>query len=162
MYTPLMFAWARRLKLSEHDAADLVQGLFRILVEKLPHFHLDKNKSFRSWLKTILVNRWRNWRRKQASAKVEAGQAVLEGLASAGETPDFEEAEYRRYLLHRAFELVKSEFPATTWQACWEYLVQGRPAAEVAAELRCRSTPCIWPRAVCCAACSVELAGLLE
>ena len=35
----------------------------------------------------------------------------------------------------RATELVRSEFEPTTWRACWEVTVQGRPASEVAQEL---------------------------
>jgi RNA polymerase sigma-70 factor (ECF subfamily) len=64
IYTPLLFVWARKLGLGEHDAADLVQDLFALLVEKLPQFRYDASKSFRSWLKTILINRWRNLLRK--------------------------------------------------------------------------------------------------
>jgi RNA polymerase sigma-70 factor (ECF subfamily) len=30
---------------------------------------------------------------------------------------------------------MQAEFQPVTWQACWEYVVASRPAAEVAAEL---------------------------
>ena len=60
LYTPLFFTWTRRLGLSEHDAADLIQDIFTTLVEKLPTFHCDPQQSFRAWLKTVLLNRWRN------------------------------------------------------------------------------------------------------
>jgi RNA polymerase sigma-70 factor (ECF subfamily) len=30
---------------------------------------------------------------------------------------------------------MRAEFQLTTWRACWEYAVLGRPAAEVASEL---------------------------
>ena len=30
---------------------------------------------------------------------------------------------------------MQTEFPPKTWQACWEHVVQGPAAAEVAAEL---------------------------
>src|ERR1700733_8814719 len=46
VYTPLLFAWAARLGLTGHDAADLVQDVFTILVEKLPEFRYDSDKSF--------------------------------------------------------------------------------------------------------------------
>ena len=60
MYTPLFFTWTKRLRLSDHEAADMVQDLFTVLVEQLPKFAYDCDKSFRGWLKTILLNRWRN------------------------------------------------------------------------------------------------------
>ncbi len=45
------------------------------------------------------------------------------------------EAEYRELLVARALELMQDEFQPATWKACWEVVVAGRPAAEVAAEL---------------------------
>jgi RNA polymerase sigma-70 factor (ECF subfamily) len=47
----------------------------------------------------------------------------------------FGEAEYRQHLARRALELMQAEFQHTTWKACWEHVVNDRPAAEVAAEL---------------------------
>ena len=60
LYTPLFFDWARRLGLQDDDASDLVQDVFVILVEKLPGFRPDPEHKFRSWVRTILLNRWRN------------------------------------------------------------------------------------------------------
>jgi hypothetical protein len=48
MYTPLFFAWTKRLGLDDHAAADLVQDLFTVLVEQLPHFDYDQQGSFRA------------------------------------------------------------------------------------------------------------------
>src|SRR5437016_1663068 len=75
LYTPLMFAWTARMGLSDHDAADLVQDVFAILVEKLPTFRYDPDKSFRAWLKTVLLNRWRERLRKGKAAKEARGDS---------------------------------------------------------------------------------------
>jgi len=134
LYTPLLFYWARKLGMREADAADLVQDVFTILVQKLPTFQYDQGKGFRSWLRTVLLNKWRSSLRRGANAP----KTVQEGL---GEVPDPQgpeelvEAEYRQHLLSNALDLMKSEFPFKTWKACWEHVVLGRPAAEVAAEL---------------------------
>jgi RNA polymerase sigma-70 factor, ECF subfamily len=134
LYTPVLFAWARRLGLQASDAADLVQEVFTLLVEKLPEFEYDKHKSFRSWLRTVTLNKWRDVCRRKAVIPVQA----VGGLSDAS-VPDpadaLDEAEYRRQLVSRALELLRTEFQPVTWQACWEYVVQGRPAAEVAREL---------------------------
>ena len=45
------------------------------------------------------------------------------------------EQEHRDYLVSRALKIMKTDFQPTTWQACWEHVVCGRPVAEVAAEL---------------------------
>lgn len=132
LYTPLLFAWAAQLGLSEHDAADLVQDVFATLVEKLPAFRYDESKSFRAWLKTVLRNRWRQWCRKRVAT---AGDSALAGVARADDGPDLAEQEYRRLLAQRALAVMQADFEPATWKACWELVARGRPAADVAAEL---------------------------
>src|SRR5262249_9073302 len=69
---------------------------------------------------------------------LDADEKHLEEAASPPDSSAFEEVEYRQYLVGRALEIIGSEFPPTTWKAFWEYVVCGRPAAEVAAELGLR------------------------
>jgi RNA polymerase sigma-70 factor (ECF subfamily) len=135
LYTPLLYSWAARLGLQPSDAADLVQDVFVILVRTLPEFDYDARKSFRAWLRTILMNRWRDRGRRPAAATGEAGAVVLEQLSSPDQADEVEEAEYREQVTIRALELMRREFRQSTWQACWEHVVNGRPAAEVAREL---------------------------
>src|SRR5690242_12144569 len=94
LYTPLFFAWTRRLGLNAHDGADLVQDLFTIVVEKIPQFEYDPRKSFRAWLQTILINRWRNRRRRRRAESLEGKDPI-----APAEPPEFEEVEYRQYLV---------------------------------------------------------------
>jgi RNA polymerase sigma-70 factor, ECF subfamily len=133
LYTPLLFAWARRLGLQDQDAADLVQEVFTVLVQKLPEFQYDRDKSFRAWLWTIIRNKWRDDRRRPAPRPLEAGdEPVVEG---PGGVDVLAEAEYRQQLVSRALELMHTDFQPATWRAFWEHGVCGRPAAEVGAEL---------------------------
>jgi RNA polymerase sigma-70 factor (ECF subfamily) len=73
-----------------------------------------------------------------------------------------EEAEYRRYLLERALQLIQSEFQTGTWEAFRACVVLGKSPAEVAAELG------ITVNAVYLAKCRVlrrlrqDLEGLLD
>jgi RNA polymerase sigma-70 factor, ECF subfamily len=131
LYTPLLYSWARRLGLSEPDAADLVQDVFTTLVQKLPEFRYEADKSFRCWLRTILLNKWRDLVRRQAPAATRAGLDTL----VAPEQEAFGEAEYRRSLVSLALNIMQIEFSPKTWRACWEHVVADRPAKEVAAEL---------------------------
>jgi len=41
LYTPLLYYWARGAGLPAHDAADLVQDVLVVLVQKLPEFQYD-------------------------------------------------------------------------------------------------------------------------
>src|SRR5262249_42584679 len=66
LYTPLLYCWGGRLGVQEADAADLVQDVFTLLYQKLPGFTYLPEKSFRAWLRTVLVNRWREGRRRRA------------------------------------------------------------------------------------------------
>jgi RNA polymerase sigma-70 factor, ECF subfamily len=131
LYTPLLFHWARSRGLQEDDAADLVQDVLVILVQRLPEFQYQPGKSFRGWMRMVLLNKWRD--RMAAAAP---GQ--LNGVAEP-EAPDgvalLEEEEYRRYVVGRALRLMQTDFEPTTWQACWETVVGERPVAEVAAAL---------------------------
>jgi RNA polymerase sigma-70 factor (ECF subfamily) len=134
LYTPLLYHWARRLGLHEPDAADLVQDVLTLLVRKLPEFTYDRNKSFRAWLRTVALNCWRN-RLRRAELPRAADAPDLDALPGRDDAPLFDESEYRQWIAGRALELMQAEFQATTWKACWECVVHGRPAAEVAAEL---------------------------
>lgn len=135
LYTPLLFHWSQRLGLNQADAADLVQDVFALLLVKLPEFKYDSCKSFRSWLHTVMLNKWRSSLRGRVAT---SGGAALDEVANSGD-PDpavvFEEAEYRRYVLTRAMQIMESQFEETTWRACWEHTIMGRPAVQVAAEL---------------------------
>jgi RNA polymerase sigma-70 factor, ECF subfamily len=137
LYTPLLYYWARRMGLQEPDAADLVQEVFTLLVQKLPQFAYDEHRSFRGWLRKVTVNKWRE-KQRRASGRPGAAAGPLPELAGPDGAEAFWEAEYRGHLVRRALEVMQSEFQPSTWKACWETAVEGRPAADVAAELGLR------------------------
>lgn len=134
LYTPLLFHWARRLELQDPDAADLVQDVLTTLVQKLPGFRYEPDKRFRGWLWTVTLNLSRQHRRR-AALPVRPDPAALEECEVSGELAALEDDEYNRHLVARALQLMQAEFRETTWKACWEHVIEGRPAAEVASEL---------------------------
>jgi RNA polymerase sigma-70 factor (ECF subfamily) len=133
LYTPLLYYWSREMGLREPDAADLVQDVFALLWVKLPEFRYDPGKSFRSWLRTVTRNKWRERARKDR-LRPDAAAEPLSDMAGP-ESPDLWEAEYHRHVVRKALELMQNEFEATTWKACWEVVAHDRSAADVAAEL---------------------------
>lgn len=133
LYTPLLYYWARRIGLRADDADDLVQEVFVVLVRKLPEFEYDPLKSFRSWLRTVALNKFREVRRKP-SASMKNG-VTLDELAVPDTAEALWEEEYRQHLVQQALALMRADFQPTTWKACWDYVVNERSAAEVAAEL---------------------------
>src|SRR5262249_48619399 len=62
--------------------------------------------------------------------------ALLSDLPGHDPWESFTEADYQRYLVRRAVELMRTDFEPTSWRAFWETSVQARPAADVASELR--------------------------
>jgi RNA polymerase sigma-70 factor (ECF subfamily) len=134
LYTPMLFEWTARLHVPEQDAADLVQNVFLTLVRQMPHFHYDQAGSFRGWLRTVLLHRYRDQlRRRQLPAARES--VDLDSLGGPDPVKELAEVEYRGYLAGRALRLMQSDFAPSTWRACWETVVRERPAADVAAEL---------------------------
>jgi RNA polymerase sigma-70 factor (ECF subfamily) len=132
LYTPLLYHWGRCAGLQESDVADLVQDVFQILVQKLPTFAYDRNRTFRGWLRTVLLNQWRATLRRRTEHPLDPGEVAVGEGDVREETM---EKEYRDYLVTRALHVMKTDFQPTTWQACWEHVARGRPVSEVASEL---------------------------
>lgn len=135
LYTPLLCHWVGRLGLEGQDEADLVQDIFTVLVQKLPQFCYDSKKRFRAWLWTVTLNCYRERLRRQ-QVPVQPGEpAMLSQATTPDVAEEVAEEEYRQYLTRRVMELMQAEFQPATWKAFWEYVVNQRPAAEVADEL---------------------------
>ena len=135
LYTPLLYAWACRLGLQGSDAADLVQDVLTLLIQRLPSFQYDRQKSFRAWLKTVITNRWRNLQRLRVAASLDANPALLAGLSDAEPEQTLEEDEYRQFLVSRALEVLESEFQPISWKVFRRHMIDGQSAADVAREL---------------------------
>jgi RNA polymerase sigma-70 factor (ECF subfamily) len=161
LYSPLIYTWGRRAGLQDQDAADLVQDVLLTLVAAMPTFVYDRHKSFRGWLRTITLNKWRDSCKRRGRVSP-GGDAVLAQAVVPDGVEAFWEAEFSRHLADRALQVMQADFQPTTWKAFWEQVVAGRSAAEVGAELG------LSPGAVYAARFRVldrlrrELAGMLD
>ena len=159
LYAPLLFSWANRAGLQESDAADLVQEIFTLLLQKLPEFQHNRTGSFRAWLRTVTMNKLRDWKRRTARS---ATISLDDDRIAESKADSYWELDFRRELARRALELMRTDFEPATWQACWELVANGKSAAEVARSLD------MTENAVYIAKCRVirrlrqELQGLLE
>jgi RNA polymerase sigma-70 factor (ECF subfamily) len=131
LYTPLLFQWARQAGLQASDAADLVQEVFVVLLRQLPQFTYDPNKSFRAWLRTVTLNKWREWKRRTVPVTAGGGEA-FEAIEAPDQWGVFDEAEYSRHVVGQALAALRPEFPERTWEAFWQYAVVGTDATAVA------------------------------
>jgi RNA polymerase sigma-70 factor (ECF subfamily) len=64
LYSSLLYYGARGGKLPVADASDCGQDVLQVVVEKMPEFAYDPGRSFRGWLRTVILNKWRERRRR--------------------------------------------------------------------------------------------------
>ncbi len=133
LYTPLLMHWCRRLGMPDPDAADFTQEVIVLVLQQMPRFEYDGGRSFRAWLKTVLMNVWRKHQRTLARHPMKHVDADL--FPKTDPVLFVDEAEHRDYLVRRAITIMQSDFEPITWKACQEFVMKGRPAEEVAAEL---------------------------
>lgn len=130
IYTPLLCHWLKQLQIPSAEISDLLQDVFVQLYRKLPEFQQTRRGHFHGWLHTVLKNKAYEWRRKQNTKNHVLPNEIAESAES-----ELDEAEYRKYLVNRLLQLMKDSFPESTWRACWENVVEGRQAEDVAREL---------------------------
>jgi len=162
LYTPLLFHWARKLGLPANDAADLVQDVLVLLVQKLPEFNYDPAQSFRGWLRTVLINKWRDVRRMRRVAVTEANADAIADAQGTDPVIALDEDEYRQHVVKQALEVMQAEFQPTTWKACWEYMIVGKPAEVVAHDLGLTVNAVYLAKSRVLTRLREELAGLLD
>ena len=142
LYAPLVLRWCRRWHLQENDAADILQDVFVAVSRHLQSFHRDRaGDTFRGWLRVIVRNKITDhFRRLGREPGGEGGTeaqlrftriAELESEDVSAVADDGESLLFRQ-----CCERVRAEFQENTWQAFWRTAVEGKPAAEVAAELK--------------------------
>ena len=146
LYAPLVYHRCRRHDLQDQDAADVFQEVFLAVARHIEDFRKQhKHETFRGWLHTITCNKINDLYRRRGKEPMGAGGT--EAQARLGQVPErlpkddsvssktsAAEPSDRR-LFHRALERIRGAFEENTWQAFWRTAIDGRAAADVAAEL---------------------------
>lgn len=141
LYRPLILGWLRRQGVPAGELDDLVQEILLSVVQSLPRFdHPGRAGAFRAWLRAITSNCVREHLRKGRQTPRATGdtdfQEVLGQLEdSSSELAREWDREHNLHLTQALLDILKTEFEPRTWQAFDLFALQGRPAAEVAAEL---------------------------
>ena len=132
LYTPLMFHWARKVGLQQSDAADLVQDVLSIVFHRLPDFQYDAAGSFRGWLRTVTLNKFREKKRKRVTDVSIASNSVLEQIASLKSAESTWDLDYGRMLLQQTMEQMEPDFHPGTWQALRAVMAEGMTVDQAA------------------------------
>jgi RNA polymerase sigma-70 factor (ECF subfamily) len=142
LYGPVVYRWARANGLQASDAADVVQDVFQSVARSIESFRREAPAdTFRGWLWTIARNKIRDHFRRQGGQPQAAGgdtaAAAMAQMPEAG--PDDSDEMARRAaqasLARRAMTLMQGDFEESSWRAFWLTAVEGRSAADAAAEL---------------------------
>lgn len=140
LYGPVIYGWSRQAGVPTDDAGDVVQEVFRSVLEHYDRFRRDRpGDSFRGWLFAITRNKIRDHYRRHCSRPCgEGGTSAQQRLLQVPEqrAEAASEAYCEPALSRRTLELVRAQFESRTWQAFWGLAIEGRPGAEVAQELR--------------------------
>src|SRR5262249_12877101 len=137
LYAPLVWHWCTRDGLPEQDRADAVQDVFGAVAAHLHQFHRQPGGTFRGWLRVITRNKVCDLHRRRRDEPAGAGGSEARRRFSQVPQPAEDEGSGRDgcRLVRRALELLRPEFAERTWLAFWRTAVEGRDAAEAAAEL---------------------------
>lgn len=141
LYGPMLYRFVRRRGLQDADAADVVQDVFRRVGTAIGRLDYDREKGgFRAWLFTITRNRlYTFFQSRQRLEPSGHDTAQLELLSQAvderNELVDQWELEHLRSLAGIAMQTVEQKSDPKTWSAFRMTAIEGRSAAEAAAEL---------------------------
>ncbi len=139
LYRPFVRDWFRSQSVELSDADDLTQDVLTALFKELPEFqHSGRTGAFRSWLRTICLNRLLGYRRTLATRGQATGGTEFHNqiAAIAGDDPlvaDWDR-EHDQAILRYLFELVESQFEPETLAVFRRLSLDGKTAAEVATE----------------------------
>lgn len=136
LYEPLLIRYVRKKGLNEHDAEDVVQGIFITLLRKLPTFEFDRDKGrFRTWLWQVTHNAVVDWARARKRIKT-LEEGLRQGWSEGDKEPDASwDEELQKRVLEFAMQKVKEQTNPTTWACFEEHLLKRRGGAEVGKEL---------------------------
>lgn len=144
-YRDVILGWCRRCGLDLHTAEDLTQEILLKLLDALPRHKYDPDRGrFRSWLKTVVDHVLADHRRRQGRRPEPGGVGGSTALERLGDLPGSEAVEELGVAVDRraaaweaeVLDRVRARVEPASWAAFCQRMIERRPAAEVAAELR--------------------------
>jgi RNA polymerase sigma-70 factor (ECF subfamily) len=137
-YRPYIYAYCLAFPMQPADAEDVTQNVLLRLFEKLPEFHYDPARSFRTWLRTVTHNVLCNFLRERKSDQGSGDSAVVRLLANVEAREGLVrqiETGLEQELLDEAMKRVQQRVPQQQWEAFRLTALEGRLGEEAATEL---------------------------
>lgn len=133
LYGPLLFTFARRRLIQDHDAADVVQEVLTAVMQG--RYQRPKGR-FQKWLITVLLNRIRDHHaasvRRPASLDAGMGQWIAE---PSSDDEDEWEQDRKRHLLQVAFDRVRARTATLHWEVFARTALECQSGPQIAASL---------------------------
>jgi RNA polymerase sigma-70 factor (ECF subfamily) len=136
LYEPLLISYVRKRGLADHDAEDVVQGIFISLLRKLPTFQLDRTKGrFRTWLWQVAFHAVVDWSRGRRRVQKAEDQRRENYQEEEPERDSDWDTMHRQRIVQFVMDKVRGQTVPRSWTCFEEHLLKGRPGAEVGKEL---------------------------
>ena len=136
-YEPFLRRIIQRQGVAERHLPDVTQQVLIAIARSVDGWRDDGDPaSFRRWLNRVARNvvlKFMSRERRQVGGQ--GGTDLQELLARVPDACEEQAWKYEYELVVWAAEQVRSEFRETSWKAFWATRIDGRPVADVAAEL---------------------------
>ncbi len=138
IYSPMIRRWLKRSNVRQADVDDILQEVFVTVVQKIESFERGENiGSFRSWLKRITINSFRNYSRKKGNQAFAAGGSEIDQFIQQLEDPNSIlsnawNEEHQKSVFQYLLKVVEPTFTSETWRAFFDTSVLGKSSKEVA------------------------------
>ncbi len=167
LYDPLLRAWMAQMGVAPSEADDLAQEVLLVVFQEIGTFERRGKGAFGGWLRTILVHRVRDHFRSQKYRPTATGDSAFLGRlheleSREGELSQLWDREHDRHVAAALMRRVQGDFAPVTWQAFCLYVLEGQPAAQVAAQLGLSMNSVIVAKSRVLKRLRQELAGLVE
>ena len=160
VYGSLLRSWLTRSGVAAADHDDLIQEVLMVVVRRVSEFDHRGSGAFRAWLRGIMANHLRKYFRDRPPS---APAIDLDAVAAADSVlARAWDREHDTHLAARALRMVQADFAPATWAAFCRHVLDGRPPAEVAVELRLSVNSVLLAKSRVLKRLRAELSGLVD
>jgi RNA polymerase sigma-70 factor (ECF subfamily) len=167
LYQPLLGAWMARAGVPPADGDDLIQDVLLVVFREVGGFERRGPGAFRAWLRVILVHRVRDYFRAGRHRPAATGGSDFLRSLEELESPESAlsrlwDREHDEHVAASLLRRVEGDFAPATWQAFRRHVLEGEPAARVAAELGLSLNSVLLAKSRVLKRLRQELAGFVE
>ena len=138
-----------------------------VVFREVAGFEWRGNGAFRSWLRTILANRMRDYFRGQKYQPIATGDSDFLRRLDELQSPESAlsklwDREHDEHVAASLLRRVQGDFAPATWQAFRRHVLEGEPAVGVALDLGLSLNSVLLAKSRVLKRLRQELAGLIE